>query len=93
MHFYIDRLQRCTDARACHTCACFDNKQGSVSRALDEFAVVVEKLIVIPVELDALVRAAIHVSKPVLVFFDHKNGGTIYFKAFASTMSDFLNVP
>ena len=67
-----DRLQVITDTGAGNAVAGIDFKQGVMRRALDKHVVHVEKLVLLPVQIDAGVRAAVYIGSkaPVLVYHE-----------------------
>lgn len=63
----VERGQRLTLAGACHALAILDQKQRTVGGALDQTGAAVQKLVGLPFQRDATMRAAIPVDENLTV--------------------------
>ena len=88
------RLQTVANARTCDTGTRIDFEQGVMRGALNEGAVHVEKLVFLPFEVDAGMRATVDIAREITVLVHDKQGklftSLLDFKRFRSGISDFF---
>jgi len=61
LNHQFDYLQAITDTGPCNTSAVVDFKQGIMRRALDIHVIHVEKLVILPFQVDASMRATVYI--------------------------------